>query len=286
MASPASAWTMVRIALNSRAHENAFHPVKDYLKSLVHDGVPRLATWLTRVPGCQARRLHARTSARMFLVSMVARIAVPGCQVDHMTVLEGAQGILKSSACKVLGGRWFQRWTARHHGGKDASQHLRDKWIVEVPEMHAMNKAEATLAEIFISRRDERYRPELWPARGVRTQAMRVRRNNKHGRLFEGPDRRSAVLAGQDRRHKSRSICYASRPIAISCSPRLWSNIRTAPGGGPIRRSRTRSSSQQQSERYTGDIWESDDRELRGTAQQDHGSRSSPPTRSGSARRI
>jgi predicted P-loop ATPase len=145
-------------AVDIRAHECRFHPIRTYLSNLAWDGKSRISTLFPTYFGADSTDYTSAIS-KMFMVGMVARIFEPGCKADHMVVLEGAQGTLKSTACRVLGGDYFSDNLPDVSDGKDVSQHLRGKWLLEVSEMHAMGRTETTQLKAFITRQVERYRP-------------------------------------------------------------------------------------------------------------------------------
>lgn len=145
-------------AIDMRATEMPFHPLRYHLESLEWDGTPRLSTWLHIYLGVVAS-LYAAAIGEMVLISMVARIFHPGCKCDYALILEGPQGSGKSTVCQILGGEYYSDNLPDVTCGKDVSQHLAGKWLIEIAEMSALGKAEAAALKAFITRQDERYRP-------------------------------------------------------------------------------------------------------------------------------
>src|SRR5262245_10022638 len=75
--------------------------------------------------GDENPNIYAMAVGEKFLISAVARVMEPGCKADHVLVLEGPQGIGKSTAARILAGdAWFTDQIA-DFGSKDASMQLR-----------------------------------------------------------------------------------------------------------------------------------------------------------------
>jgi predicted P-loop ATPase len=146
-------------AADKRARELSFHPVRQRLDRLVWDGTPRLDGWLAKYLGSTSDPEYLRAIGPMFLISMAARVYQPGCKVDYMLVLEGDQGEAKSQFCAMLAGEWFSDALPDNIKSKDASQHFRGKWLIEVGELSAFSRAETEALKAFITRDTERYRP-------------------------------------------------------------------------------------------------------------------------------
>ncbi|MFN3992961.1 MAG: VapE domain-containing protein [Tabrizicola flagellatus] len=145
-------------AVRAVAELNRYHPVKDWLESLRHDGKPRLDSWLTRYLGVDASP-YSRAVGRAFLVAMVARVMRPGCKHDHVLVLGGAQGIGKSTACRILGGDWSgDNMPSIRDGAREAGLYLRGHWLVELAELAPSRKAEAEDLKAFLTRATDEIR--------------------------------------------------------------------------------------------------------------------------------
>lgn len=140
------------------ARGNRFNPVRDALEGLPPwDGIRRNADWLSDYLGV-AKTEYTTLVGQFFLIGMVKRIFEPGCKFDYSLVLEGDQGLGKSTAVRILAWNWFAD-TDLDLSSKDALLALPGHWVYEISEMGSLAKAEASKQKSFLSRQEDEYRP-------------------------------------------------------------------------------------------------------------------------------
>ena len=144
-------------AIEAVARERPFHPVRTYLKELTWDGTPRLESWLSEYLGVDPSPYAAAVGSR-WLISAVARVFEPGSKADCCLILEGEQGIRKSTALRVLAEPWFTDEIA-DLGSKDAALQTRGVWVIEIAELDSMSRSEIGRIKAFMSRAVDRFRP-------------------------------------------------------------------------------------------------------------------------------
>jgi predicted P-loop ATPase len=146
-------------AVQTAAKYNTFHPVRDYFASLAWDGKARLDTWLQTYFHVNDSK-YSRAVGSCWMISAVARIYQPGCKADCMLVLEGDQGIYKSTALRHLAikDEWFADRISSL-GSKDAQIEMSGVLLIEIAEMDALRKAASGTAKCFLDKRHDRYLP-------------------------------------------------------------------------------------------------------------------------------
>lgn len=147
----------VRQALHIIVDENKFHPIKDYLNSIIWDGKPRIDQWLTYYLGVIPVPDYTSPSGARWLISGAARVFEPGCMAKYALILEGDQDLGKSQALQILGGEWFTD-DLDEMGGKDSKMQAGNAWIIELAELDSMRKSDISTIKAFISRKVDKFR--------------------------------------------------------------------------------------------------------------------------------
>ncbi|EOS76667.1 hypothetical protein C817_04116 [Dorea sp. 5-2] len=151
--------TKTKDALLAVASERAYHPVKEYLDALPEwDGVKRVDTLLTDYLGAEDSA-YTRAVIRKTLAAAVARIYQPGTKFDSVLILNGPQGIGKSTMFARLAGAWFSdSLTLTDMRDKSGPEKLQGYWILELGELAGMKKTDVETVKSFLSRVDDKYR--------------------------------------------------------------------------------------------------------------------------------
>jgi hypothetical protein len=133
------------------------HPRPPGMAKLEWDNKCRLDGWLSKHLGA-IETPYTQSIGRSALIGAVARIRNPGCKLDTVPIIEGRQGLGKSSAARVLFDPWFSDELA-DLGGKDAAMQTQGMWLIEISELDAMSRSEVSRIKAFISRSTDRFRP-------------------------------------------------------------------------------------------------------------------------------
>ena len=147
------------VAVTKVADDRSYHPIRNYIASLPPwDGVKRLETLLIDYLGAEDTE-YVRAVTRKTLCAAILRVRDPGIKFDTMPVLNGPQGIGKSTLIAKLGGQWFSdSLSLNDTKDKTAAEKLQGYWIIEIGELAGMRKAEVETLRSFISRQNDIYR--------------------------------------------------------------------------------------------------------------------------------
>lgn len=146
-------WDFFRQKIRHLAWSNSFHPVKDYLRGLVWDRVPRINTWLVSSARIEDTP-YTQAISSIMLIAAVRRIQQPGCKYDEMIVWESTQGSDKSNAAQALcpNPSWFTDDLPLNLKSQQLIEATLGKWIVEASDLAGKRKTEIEQLKAMLSR--------------------------------------------------------------------------------------------------------------------------------------
>ncbi len=148
-----------QIAVTKVSDDRSYHPIREYLDALPEwDKIPRVDTLLIDYLGAEDNA-YVRAVTRKTLCAAVRRVQEPGVKFDTMLVLNGPQGIGKSTLISRLAGEWFSdSLNLGDTKDKTAAEKLQGYWILEIGELAGLRKAEVETLRSFLSRQNDIYR--------------------------------------------------------------------------------------------------------------------------------
>ncbi|NTW70652.1 MAG: hypothetical protein HGA49_00200 [Eubacteriaceae bacterium] len=147
------------IAVTKVTDDRSYHPIREFIDSLPEwDEIPRVDTLLIEYLGA-TDNTYVRSITRKILCAAIARVMNPGCKFDSMLVLNGPQGVGKSTLIAKLGSEWFSdSLSLSDTKDKTAAEKLQGYWIFEIGELAGLKKAEVETLRSFLSRQNDIYR--------------------------------------------------------------------------------------------------------------------------------
>jgi predicted P-loop ATPase len=200
------------VAFTKVADDRRFHPIRNYLDCLPPwDGISRVEELFIRFLKADNTPYNQAITRKTFAAA-VARVYHPGIKFDSVLVLDGEQGIGKSTIVKDLVGSdyYSESLSLTDVNDKSAAEKLQGFWIVEIGELAGMKKADIEKVKAFFSTSDDQYRPsygrtvESHPRQCVIIATV----NGEHGYLRDVTgNRRYWIVKSNQPRHKMTWRC-------------------------------------------------------------------------------
>lgn len=148
-----------QIGVTKVSDDRSYHPIREYFESLPKwDGIVRAETLFIDYLGAQDNG-YVRAATRKTLCAAYIRVWHPGTKFDFCPVLNGPQGIGKSTVIAKLGGEWYSdSLSLSDMNDKTAAEKLQGFWMLEIGELAGMKKADIDKVKAFVSRQDDKYR--------------------------------------------------------------------------------------------------------------------------------
>lgn len=147
------------VAVAKVTDDRSYHPVQEMFKSLPPwDGIKRVDTLLIDYLGADDNE-YTRAVTRKEMCAAYYRIQQPEIKFDTMIVLNGPQGIGKSTFISRIGMDWYSdSLSLSDMNDKTAAEKLQGFWIHEISELAGITKADLNKVKAFVSRSDDKYR--------------------------------------------------------------------------------------------------------------------------------
>lgn len=145
-----SSRTKIDSSLMEVFNTNKYNPIVDYLNNIKWDGNKRVERLFIELLDAKDTQLN-RYMTKTWFIGAVKRIFEPGCKFDNMIVLQGEQGIGKSSICDLISLNYSNNVSLNEIGNKDLINKLNRTWIAVIDELDSFNKKEMSLIKTFIS---------------------------------------------------------------------------------------------------------------------------------------
>ena len=151
-----------KVAFTKVTNDRSFNPVRDYLDALPKwDGVKRVEMFIITHLLADDND-YVKEATRKWFAAAVARIYNPGIKFDNILVLDGKQGVGKSTLFKsIVANEFFSDslQLSDMDDNKKAGEKIQGFWIIEIQELAGMKKADIEKVKGFISCTDDKYRP-------------------------------------------------------------------------------------------------------------------------------